>query len=297
MTEQEWLANNDPAGMLYHAMGGSEGLEGGPRRGASDRKLRLFACACCRQAWHLLTDDSPCYAIGHAYSEKYSKQCKICSGTGRINRSRRAVEVAERFADGLATTEELSEACVRAGQLSYEYDGTIQLAPAYLNRMDRLESVLRVQLGPRKGWPGESLAFAADLLRHIVGNPFRPMESPWVSVPDEPLDHSPDCCCGHADCPGVYLKKLTVPPLVFDLVQQLYDGGNVAPILHDALEDAGAPAELVEHFSQKRRLICERDCGHRHHSNCLLANGSGWIDRDNTHPKGCWVLDLLLGKE
>jgi DnaJ-class molecular chaperone len=32
-----------------------------------------------------------------------------------------------------------------------------------------------------------------------------------MSVPIEPLDHSPDCCCGHPDCPGVYLKDDATP--------------------------------------------------------------------------------------
>ena len=47
-----------------------------------DKTLRLFACKCVRRVWHLLTDD----------------------------RSRKAVEVAERYAIGEATDDELTSA-------------------------------------------------------------------------------------------------------------------------------------------------------------------------------------------
>jgi hypothetical protein len=71
MTEQEWVACTDPERMLAFLRGR-----------ASDRKLRLLACACCRQRlWHLLPDE----------------------------RIRNAVEVTEAFVDG----KEEQEACVR----------------------------------------------------------------------------------------------------------------------------------------------------------------------------------------
>jgi hypothetical protein len=52
----------------------------------SDKQLRMFAVACCRAISHLLTDD----------------------------RSRRAVDTAERFAGGVAEEAELKEAYVAA---------------------------------------------------------------------------------------------------------------------------------------------------------------------------------------
>src|SRR5260370_38994279 len=64
MNEQEWLACADATLMLSHL-----------GTGVTERKLRLFAVACCRHIWHLLPDQ----------------------------RSRVAVEVAEQYADRLAS--------------------------------------------------------------------------------------------------------------------------------------------------------------------------------------------------
>jgi hypothetical protein len=52
----------------------------------SDRKLRLFACACCRSIWDLMTDE----------------------------RSRNAVEEIERLADGTSSVEEILVARISA---------------------------------------------------------------------------------------------------------------------------------------------------------------------------------------
>src|SRR5437879_1648509 len=73
MTNAEWLAYADPGPMLGYL--NANGL-------LSDRKQRLFDCACVRRLWHLLLDEN----------------------------GRKAVEVAEKYADGLASLNELREA-------------------------------------------------------------------------------------------------------------------------------------------------------------------------------------------
>jgi hypothetical protein len=86
MDEKEWLACMRPKPMLRFLIGTDRprviDVEAFPHCKGSDRKLRLFACACYRRIHHLLPNP----------------------------RARAAVEVAERFADGRAASAELQQA-------------------------------------------------------------------------------------------------------------------------------------------------------------------------------------------
>jgi hypothetical protein len=203
--------------------------------GVSHRKLRLFACACCRRVWHHLTDP----------------------------RSRAAVEVAERHADGRATKEELEQ----AGSAAYAAIVALLGVTSPPNRQDYpinlpdavwrtteispsladFRNTVRLVAG-RTSVPGdgEGLKPQADLLRDIVGTPepFRRVrfDRRW------PL---------HNDRAARRLALTIYKESRFDLL----------PILGDALEDAGcAEADILDH-----------------------CRGPG------PHVRGCWVVDLVLG--
>ncbi|MGE3806573.1 MAG: hypothetical protein AB7K24_18050 [Gemmataceae bacterium] len=90
MTEEQWLASSDSGPMLTFLRGK-----------ISERKLRLFAAACCRDAWHLLCDQ----------------------------RSRQALELAEHVADKKAFKKELTPTRREAwaAHLAIHADGQQQL--------------------------------------------------------------------------------------------------------------------------------------------------------------------------
>jgi hypothetical protein len=215
MTEAEWLACTEPKTMLEFLRGT-----------ASDRKLRLFAVACCRRMWNLLKDE----------------------------RSREAVAVAGRYADGLATEkerEEAADAADAANRLTYfaapaaaairpdavlAAEGASELSAAYAVDADA---------------PSETeLAAQATMLRDIIGNPFRP-------VALDPAWRTPTVT---ALATAAYEER-HLPTGTLD-TQRL-------AILADALEDAGCDnGDILSHL-----------------------RGPG------PHVRGCWAVDLLLGKE
>jgi hypothetical protein len=257
VTEAEWLAATDPTPMLEFL-----------NEKASNRKLRLFAVACCERIWELLTDA----------------------------RSRSAINTLSRFADGRASEEEMeneilgaqtaagaaefsvwvamlgretAERSARsAGQLySYleverakEVEAAVD-ADRASNAHRAADHAARCVWGTRPNFAATShfVSWAAIyaaravgedterlaqrlLVRDIFGNPFRPVtfDPSWITSTARLLAE------------GIYQDR------AFDRMV----------ILADALQDAGCyNDDILNHCRQP-----------------------------GEHVRGCWVVDLLLGK-
>jgi hypothetical protein len=212
MTEQEWLACTDPTPML-------EFLKGK----ASDRKLRLLGCGCCRRVWSILPDYP----------------------------TRRIVEVVERFVEGQESSPTVGRLRKQATRADTRYLHPYNLAV----RKPTVQSTERVLIGAARfvAWEEEwgireerrqaESAAQTFLLRDIFGNPFRPVAADprWLTST------------------AVALARAIYDDRAFDRL----------PILADALEDAGCDnADILSH-----------------------------LRGDGPHVRGCWALDLVLGKE
>jgi hypothetical protein len=209
----------------------------------SDRKRRLFAIACLQRFAHLLTDP----------------------------RSRRALEMAERYAEGLASDDERQQAEdiafeahaeMREGRLS---GGT--LVPwTWTGEQLMRASALAVSCGL---YYAED---AADYARRSLGGP----GAGWLA---EQAEEATQC-----RLLGDIVGPLPAWGLLIDPVWPAANDGAVAmlarvvyqgqtfddlPILADALEDAGCAEQMIlEHL-----------------------RGRG------PHVRGCWVVDRLLARE
>jgi hypothetical protein len=98
MGEQRWLRCGSPAAMLTFLRGR-----------ASERKLRLFACACVRRLWHH-PDGPPCWR--------------------QWQRDRRAVQASELYADGLLDRAKL-DAARRAILIDFADVAELNASPSY----------------------------------------------------------------------------------------------------------------------------------------------------------------------
>jgi hypothetical protein len=241
MTEAEWLTCTDPAPMLEFLRGK-----------ASNRKLRLFAVACCRHIWHLLGDWRVTEAVEKAeqYADKASalQELRIAYDNAEVA----CIEAYHAVHDPEgreATTWKIPpsffditmDACAAATAASHAANPHNTSALEGAARYAR-EALARCDDSKRQSSMKDEQVAQADLFRDIFGNPSRP-------VPVNPAWQTNN---------------------VLALAQTIYDDRafDRLPILADALEDAGCDnADILNHCRQP-----------------------------GEHVRGCWAVDLLLGK-
>jgi hypothetical protein len=231
MTEAEWLASRDPETMLRFV-----------GRYTSRRKERLFAVACCRRLGELLSDY--CLELLTRIESAADRPLSVAAFKELIND-------AMAHADGLSYQmgTPIGSAWWLAGNAIWSAAegnglGVVDQVADAVTTAKRDPDTYDVR-APRQSTVGDPAEFAtqADLLRHIVGNPFRPV---------------------------IFSPQWRTSTAV-TLAAQMYESRDfsAAPILADALQDAG--------------------CG----SDDILDHCRG----EGPHVRGCWVVDLVLGKE
>jgi hypothetical protein len=279
VNEQDWLACIDPQPMLEFLRGR-----------ASDRKLRLFACACCRRIWHLIPQPPVQSGVGigeQAADGLVSEvDCReaACSVQGVITvRSMREMNAAhaqgrlltewellavirtlafrtlrsdrQRVREVLQQAAEAARcAVVRAAGKQPRWHGlTAEQAAAEGYQLYRPAIP---GLEPSSWVPQEMLAEGAAqsaLLRDLFGNPFRPaaLDPAWLTWHDGTIPKIAQTVYDDRDLPSGHLDPHRLAALA------------------DALEDAGCTDQDI--------------LGH--------CRGPG------PHVRGCWLIDVVLGKE
>ena len=236
MTEGEWMACADPQKMLEFLRGR-----------ASERKLRLFAIACCRHFWTATNSEemalasvAEMFADGEA-DERLLAEARRQAQSGCSNRhpflswDARSTALRAGYDAVLAALRAGPDPPVREAALSL-------LVSAYWTGpwgYDRASTDARY--GAREA---ERFRQAATL-RCIFGNPFRPIRI------------APAWLTWHGGLP-------------VSMARRMYDARDFSdmPVLADALEESG----------------------------CQDQDILGHCRSGGEHVRGCWVIDLLLGK-
>jgi hypothetical protein len=230
MTESEWNACANPEPMLTFL-----------RAHNSGRKRRLFAVACCRRVEQWMPPDS-----------------------------RTAVEVAERYADGLASESEREAAWMAAGPVQDEAPSYAAMQAAYCayRVAERAEDYDRPAC-----WDEDVAAWVAQVAAQAGA---------WTgSAWDEPMLTA-------ARAALASLLRDVFGPLPFRRVALdpswlAWDGGTVVRLAREiyerrAFEQTAVLADALE------------DAG------CTNAEVLGHLRGPGPHVRGCWAVDLCLGK-
>ncbi len=261
MTEHEWMICSNPINMLDYITGlfkqsELESLFQPLQYESKSRKFRLLACAMARQIWYQLPTD--------------------------IHRA--AVEVAEMFADNNVKLSNLQEAWGGANK---------QNMPGYSGGWTR-EGLLATHAAahdPLQHIMAQEVFFptwsdAADIVRDILGNPFRRLE--YLSL------------SWHTD------TALVIARAAYEERPMLPDGildADVLMILADAIEEDGCNNHrILGHLRGFDPCTCNpwgiltiEECKNKVPRKCdhCAHDTKGWI-KTKHHFRGCWALDVIL---
>lgn len=264
MTESKWLACTDP-NLMWSAITSK----------ISERKRRLFAVACCRWIWKDLHHDARRAAVirWHQQIRAYFTECEVDDPVDAVNEAESGLAVAERFADGLASQSELEASYEVARKAVDSADSVSEMIvnesfPKGANKRvarERSEQEYRAAYSTyattAPGTLGDPYWLGAniDYLRYPDSQDSYPLEQ--VRLLREIFSDL---------IRKIRFKKSWRTSTVMALANGIYDEKvfDRIPILADALQDAGCDSEeILNHLRQPEE-----------------------------HCRGCWALDLVLGK-
>ncbi len=260
MTRDQWLQCGDPNVMLRELKHHPSDEPGGtfPRSGTpkypGNAAFWLFSIACCRRIWHMLAEEP----------------------------SRKAVEVAERWVDGLATRQEVTQAHTEAFDTSLNYeryaDQELRVHGYYYDAKTTSEiaarrcaaNVAKLSLDVHAIWNIAYDAATAAARDAIPNSARRATQSRvWNSARDLELANQCDLIRDIFGYPfeAAPFEQRWKSGDVVAIAKRIYEQNRFQdlPILADALEESG----------------CDEDAILRH------------CREDVQHVKGCWVVELL----
>jgi hypothetical protein len=281
MNEVSWQTGAEPDLMLDHLYPHDADDADYP----PTRKLRLFACACCRRIWDLMPDRVFQRAVeaGERYADgvRWVPLAQECSSAEEQAAWQRYESQRDRLAQECSRAEEQAREALDTLLTNSPLDAELQqlLAEA---PPERRQEFHRALLGPEvyQSAAYRAAAAASWVVEEWVwpppGREFKRLSAELAQfVSDEQAERAAHCdlirCLFGNPFRQATADAAWLTSAVLGLARGIYEDRafDRLPILADALEDAGcASLDVLDHCRSGGR-----------------------------HALGCWVLDLLLAKE